>query len=83
MKHLALKHKINLVIIEGFCSDENIHKQRIEARVRGLHGIREITWEGVQQRKGEYTDWKEPVCRVDAMNSTEANVKRVLAYVSS
>lgn len=80
-RELATRYEANLVIVECATSDEVLHKRRIEARVRNLHGIPEITWERVQNRKAAYTAWKEPRLQIDTVTALEANVKTVLEYI--
>jgi predicted kinase len=43
-RNLAAKHRVPLKIIECVCSDETMHRQRIESRVRSVAGTHEITW---------------------------------------
>lgn len=70
-----------LVIIECFTSDVDLHKKRIKARVRNLHGIPEITWERVQYRKAAYTEWKEPTLKIDTANDLKANTTKAIRYI--
>src|SRR4030088_2247250 len=37
-RNLAAKHRVSLKIIECVCSDETMHRQRIEGRVRSIAG---------------------------------------------
>src|SRR5580704_17410140 len=48
-RSLAAKHRAELKIIECVCADEAIHRRRVEARVRGIEGMPELTWERVLQ----------------------------------
>lgn len=80
---LAAKHGTRLRIVECYCSDEALHRQRLADRYRGLApSIPEPTWQDVQQRKRETTPWKEPVLAVDAISPIDANVKRVLTWIA-
>jgi predicted kinase len=56
-RNLAAKHRANLKIIECVCADETVHRRRIEARVRNIEGMPEVTWARVQERRAEYEDW--------------------------
>ena len=78
---LAAKHGAPLRIVECVCSDRALHRERLEARQRGLPGFPEPTWEEVQRRQLESTAWIEPVLRIDAVESCEANVGRVLEWL--
>jgi len=37
-RNLAAKHRVSLKVIECVCSDETMHRQRIEGRVRSIAG---------------------------------------------
>ncbi len=50
-RNLAIKYRADLKIIECVCADEAAHRRRIEARIRGIEGMAEITWARVEQRR--------------------------------
>jgi predicted kinase len=56
-RSLAAKHRADLKIIECVCTDETVHRQRVEARVRAIDGMPELTWERVLRRRAEYEAW--------------------------
>jgi predicted kinase len=73
-------HHATLIIIE--CVVERaIHKKRIEARIRNLHGIAEVTWDSVENRRKEYVPWKEERLVLDTATASEQNIKRALDYI--
>jgi predicted kinase len=80
-RELAKKCNADLVIIECFTSDIELHKKRIEARVRNLHGIPEITWERVQSRKAAYTEWKEQTLKINNAHDFEVNIEKSIEYI--
>ncbi len=79
---LSEKHNAKLIIIEWVLLDESVHRQRIESRIRNLHGIPEVTWEQVQQRKKDYLPWKEQRLIVDSAEAIEHTLKQVLDYIN-
>lgn len=80
---LAAKHGAALEIVECRCSDEALHRERLDARRRGLApSFREPSWDDLQKRRIEYTPWAEPLLVVDAIASRESNVDRVLAWLA-
>jgi predicted kinase len=82
-RKLATRHSAALKIVECCCSDQALHRARLEARRRGLAvNFREPTWDDVQKRRIEYTPWAEPLLEVDAIASCESNVNRVLAWLN-
>ena len=82
-RELAKKQNATLIIVECATSDIELHKKRIEARVRNLHGIPEITWERVEERRKAYTPWKEQTLKIDTANALETNVKEAVQYIQS
>lgn len=82
-RELAKKQNATLIIIECATSDVNLHKKRIAARVRNLHGIPEITWERVEERRKAYTAWKEPTLKIDTANELEANTDEAVRYIQN
>src|SRR5579883_438638 len=72
---LACAHNATLIIIECVLARE-LHKQRIEARVRNMHGIPEVTWEDVENRRNIYLPWKEERLVLDTADIHEKNVEK-------
>lgn len=80
-RDLASRRDVRLAIVECRCSDEALHRRRLEARRRELPGIPEPTWEAVRARRLEYTAWDRPLLAVDAADSLDGNTARVLAWL--
>ncbi len=77
-QHVAL----TLPFIERVCSDEVVHRRRIEARVRGIAGMPEVTWDHVEERRAEYKPWaKNPMTIDTSLEPIEFTIGRVLALV--
>ena len=57
-------------IIECVCVDEAIHRQRIEARVRNIAGLPEVTWARVLERRAEYEAWADPRLVLDTSRAS-------------
>ena len=56
-RNLAAKHRAELKVIECVCTDEAVHRRRIEARIRNIAGMPEVTWARVLERRAEYEGW--------------------------
>lgn len=69
-RNLAAKYRAELKIIECVCADEAVHRRRIEARVRDIAGMPEVTWTRVLERRAEYEDWTDARLILDT--STDA-----------
>jgi predicted kinase len=79
---LASRHGLELIILQVIVSDRAQHMRRIEARVRGLHGIGEVTWEQVEAREQVFTPWRERVLMLDSSRDVETNVEEALHYIA-
>jgi predicted kinase len=64
-RSLAAKYRADLKIIECVCADEAVHRRRIEARVRNIEGMPEVTWPRVEARRREYETWTDPKLTLD------------------
>ena len=64
-RNLAAKYRADLAIIECVCADEATHRRRIEARMRGIEGMSEVTWAGVEKRRTEYEAWTDARLTLD------------------
>ena len=52
-------------IIECVCADQATHRRRIEARIRGIEGMAEISWARVEERRAGYEPWTDPRLTLD------------------
>lgn len=80
---LARRHGLELIVLLVIVSDRALHKQRIESRVRGLHGFSEVTWERVEAREKVFTAWKEPTLQLDSARALETVVEKAIRYISA
>jgi predicted kinase len=81
-RNLAAKHRVSLKIIECVVSDETMHRQRIEARVRSVAGTHEFTWGQLLQRRAEYEAWTDPRLVLDTSRTSPAQLlTQALNYV--
>jgi predicted kinase len=55
---LAQKYKADWLVIECTCSDESIHRSRLEDRRRGIPGWHELTWSDIEKVKQYYSVWE-------------------------
>jgi predicted kinase len=72
-----------LFLIECVCSDEAVHRVRIEGRVRGIPGWHEVGWDHVQRMRAELGSPTFDRLTVDAMELVEDNLRRVLEYIAT
>ena len=81
-RSLAARHAQPLRILECVCSDETVHRARVQSRRRNL-AIPEPAWPDVLARRAEWTPWKEPRLLVDSAADHESNVASVLAWLEA
>lgn len=77
---LSVKYNAKLVIVECVLEPQ-LHKNRIEARTRNLHGMPEITWKDVESRKMEYLSWQEKRLALNTSRLNEENLQKALDYI--
>jgi predicted kinase len=82
-RELGKKHNLTPIVIDVFVSNVELHRQRIEARVRNLHGINEVTWDKVEARRKHFTAWQEPTLRLDSSGDLNANVSEAVRYIQA
>ncbi len=82
-RKLALDNNASLKIVEVICSDKDIHKMRIETRVRNIPGMPEVTWERVLERKREYEPWHDDHLTLDSLNDIENLTKEALEFIAA
>jgi predicted kinase len=75
--------KARLYLIECICSDEAVHRARIEGRVRGIPGWHEIDWGHVERMRAETTPPSGDRLTVDAIEPVADNFRRVLEYIAA
>ena len=81
-RNLAAKHRVSLKIIECVCGDEAVHRRRIEARVRNIAGMPEVTWDRVQRRRAEFEAWTDARLTLDtSAKSAEQLIAEALNYL--
>jgi predicted kinase len=72
-----------LYVVECVCSDEALHRARIEGRVRGIPGWHEVGWDHVERMRAEVRPPTVDRLTVDAVVPVEENFRRVLQYIAT
>jgi adenylate kinase family enzyme len=67
--------------IECICSDEELHKERVEGRSRNITGWYEITWNDILKIKKSYQPFSENRLIIDSANDLSKNVAKAINYV--
>lgn len=71
-----------LYVIECVCSDEAVHRTRIEGRVRGIPGWHEVGWDHVERMRAEFGRPAVDRLVVDAVKPVEDNFFEVVEYIT-
>jgi predicted kinase len=79
---LAKKHGVELIVLL-VALERSLHRQRLESRVRNLHGFSEVTWDKVEARRKAFTAWKEPFLELDTSRDVEMNAERAVQYIET
>ena len=81
-RELAKAHDAVFVFIHTTCSDEALHRHRIEARRRNIPGWPELTWEHIQEVRSRY---ESPTAgrTLDAADPLTDNLKEISRLLSS
>ncbi|MFC6357391.1 AAA family ATPase [Luethyella okanaganae] len=85
-RELAVRAGVMLRVVEVVCSDEEVHKARLERRVRNLPHFEELTWRAVEQSLDGYEPWTGPSSSmprvtIDSVESLGSNVDSVLSFI--
>lgn len=83
---LAERQHVELRFIEVHCSDEGLHRQRLETRERNLPHLAEPSWHAVEQSLEEYAEWTGPTASIrriliDTARPLESNVQAALDFL--
>lgn len=74
--------EIDYKYIECICSNEDIHRERINSRKRNLEGWYELEWEDVLKIRNSFQPLVLDRLILDSMNSLNVNIKLAVEYVS-
>lgn len=82
-RETAASFSARLFLIECVCSDQAIHRSRIEGRVRGIPGWHEIGWDHVERMRAEYPPLTVNRLVIDAIEPLSDNTRLVLDHIST
>ena len=78
---VAARHGAPFFVVECTCSDEAVHRRRIEGRTRAIPGWYELEWEGVARSRRTYEPLPCEKLDVDAVAPFADNLRDVRAYL--
>jgi predicted kinase len=77
---LAEQYRADWRVIECLCSDEAVHRRRLEGRKRDIPGWHELEWSEVERVKTYYTPWTGERLVLDMKNSLTDNLLKAKTY---
>ena len=80
-RSVASEHSVRSVVVETSCSSRDVHRGRIEGRVRGIPGWHELDWEHVESVIARWSPIRDADLRLDAVDSLEANTQALRGAV--
>jgi len=81
-KHLAKEYNADWKVIECNCSNQALHRARLENRQRHIPGWHELTWTDVERVRGYYVPWDEDRQVLDMTHPFETNLQSALKYLN-
>jgi predicted kinase len=78
---LAETQGVPLHVVECVCSDVDVHRSRVEDRIRDIPGWYELEWSQVEQSRTRYEPITHEKLVVDAVDPLEHNLALVRAYL--
>jgi predicted kinase len=78
----AGEHGGRLLVVECVCSDERVHRQRIEGRRRGIPGWHEVGWDHVERMRAEFRPVADKQLTLDAVDALDHNLRLLTALVT-
>lgn len=82
-KQLSEEYDAEWLVIECICSDEEVHRARLNTRQRHIPGWHELEWADVERVRKYYTPWNEPRLMIDCVAPFEKNLKIVLDWIKT
>jgi predicted kinase len=81
---IAGRHDAHLVTLATICSDQRLHRQRLEQRRRDIEGyLDELTWSDVERGMGDYDPALDVDLVLDAVRPLEDNIDEVLNHLAA
>ena len=77
---LAARYDAAWLVIECICSDEAVHRSRLNQRKRGIPGWHELEWSDVEKVKQYFVPWTEERLVLDMVHPFVVNLSKVKKY---
>ncbi len=78
---IADDHAVPMFVIECVCSDIDVHRSRVDGRIRAIPGWNELEWEWVENSRRTYEPLQCDKLVLDAVDPLADNLARARVYV--
>ena len=75
-RQLAGQYRADWRVIECICSDETLHRSRLQTRKRNIPGWHELSWSEVERVRQYYVPWDDEHLKLDMINVYLDNLAR-------
>jgi predicted kinase len=79
-RELSEKYGADCRVIECICSDESLHRSRLNSRTRNIPGWHELEWSEIERVKQYYFPWEEERLILDMTKSYDENFTKAKTY---
>jgi predicted kinase len=79
---MSARHGAELRALHCVCANAQVHRARVETRMRAIPGWRELTWADVERSRADFEPWRTSVLTIDAADAVDLNIARARAYVT-
>ena len=79
-RHLAQQYHADCRVIECICSDETLHRSRLQERKRRIPGWHELEWSEVERVKRYYSAWEGERLVLDMTQPWNENLLKAKTY---
>ena len=82
-RRAAARAQVPVKVIDVICSNTVLHRQRLEARRRGLSAYPEPSWDDVIKRAAETEPWLGERLVIDSARPLEDGIDAALAFIGA
>jgi predicted kinase len=75
---VAASQDATFLLVECICSDERLHRERLDGRTRGIPGWYELDWSDVEAAKARWEPWTDDRLVLDAVDPPASNLRAAL-----
>jgi predicted kinase len=79
-RQLASQYAASWRVIECVCSDESLHRSRLQDRRRNIPGWHELDWSDVEKVKRYYLPWDDECLKLNMTNRYNDNFAKAKEY---